>query len=46
MDRVTVITTKQDMSRFARSHEGSPVCWHTEAGPGGEIIIHEEVEDE
>jgi hypothetical protein len=40
-DRVIVITTKQDMARFARAHENGPVNWETRAGPDGTIIVIE-----
>ncbi len=36
---MTVITTKQDMSRFARAHETGPITWTAVAGPGGTIIL-------
>lgn len=44
-DHIIEIDTKQDMSRFARSHELGPITWETEAGPGGTIIVIEH-EDE
>jgi hypothetical protein len=46
MDRVTEITSKQDMSRFARSHEAGPVTWETQDGPGGTIIVIEHDEED
>lgn len=44
-DRITEIATKDDMSRFTRAHEGTPVTWRTKAGPGGTIIVIEHVDD-
>lgn len=44
-DRITVISTKQDMSRFARAHEDGPVTWETCPGPGGTIVVIEHDED-
>jgi hypothetical protein len=46
MDRVTEITTKKDMSRFARAHEDGPINWETREGPGGTIIVIEHEVDE
>lgn len=43
-DRIFEITTKQDMSRFARAHEDGPVNWETKAGPDGTIIVTEHIE--
>ena len=44
-DRIIEINTKQDMARFARAHESSPVTWSTQAGPGGTIIVTEHDDD-
>lgn len=41
MDRITVISSKQDMSNFARAHEAGTITWKTRGGPGGTIIIIE-----
>jgi hypothetical protein len=40
------ITTKQDMSRWARAHEGTPgINWSVFPGEGGTMIIVEYAED-
>lgn len=44
-DHVTEILTKQDMSRFARAHEDSPITWEVHDGPGGTMIVVEHEED-
>ena len=36
---VTEITTKQDLSAFARAHDGSGITWTVTGGPGGTLII-------
>lgn len=36
---MTVIDSKQAMSKFARAHETGPITWIAKAGPGGTIII-------
>lgn len=41
MDHITEIDTKQDLSRFARTHADGPITWETQAGPGGTIIVIE-----
>jgi hypothetical protein len=39
---VTLIATKQDMSRWARSHADTPgIPWTVQAGPGGTLVITE-----
>lgn len=42
---ITEISTKQDMSRFARAHEAPGINWTTQAGPGGTMIITEHESD-
>jgi hypothetical protein len=42
---VTPIYTKQDMSSFARAHEGPGINWSVQAGPGGTMIITEREQD-
>jgi hypothetical protein len=40
------ITTKQDMSRWARAHADEPgLKWSVFPGPGGTMIIVEHAED-
>jgi hypothetical protein len=39
---VTLIATKQDMSRWARAHADMPgIPWSVQAGPGGTMVITE-----
>lgn len=39
---VTLIATKQDMSRWARAHADAPgIPWLVQAGPGGTMVITE-----
>lgn len=39
---VTLIATKQDMSRWVRSHADTPgIPWLVQAGPGGTMVITE-----
>lgn len=43
---VTHITTRQDMSRWARSHADAPgINWSVEPGPGGTMLIVEHAHD-
>jgi hypothetical protein len=43
---ITHITTKQDMSRWVRSHADVPgIKWSVYPGPGGTMIIVEYAED-
>jgi hypothetical protein len=43
---ITHITTKQDMSRWARAHADVPgIKWSVFPGPGGTMIIVEHAED-
>jgi hypothetical protein len=43
---ISHITTKQDMSRWARAHADVPgITWSVFAGPGGTMIIVEHAED-
>jgi hypothetical protein len=38
----TLIATKQDLSRWTRSHADAPgITWAVEAGPGGTMLITE-----
>jgi hypothetical protein len=43
---VTEITTKQDLSAFARAHANSAITWTVTSGPGGTLIILDHAEDE
>jgi hypothetical protein len=44
--KIAHITTKQDMSRWARAHEDMPgIQWSVFPGPGGTMIIVEYAED-
>lgn len=39
---VTLIATRQDMSRWTRAHADTPgIPWSVEAGPGGTMLITE-----
>lgn len=39
---VTLIATKQDMSRWTRAHADTPgIPWSVQAGPGGTLVITE-----
>jgi hypothetical protein len=39
---ITLIATKQDMSRWTRAHENTPgINWSVQAGDGGTLIIVE-----
>lgn len=43
---VTHITTKQDISRWARAHADAPgLNWSVEPGPGGTMLIVEHAHD-
>lgn len=36
----TLVTTKQDLSRWTRAHADAPgIPWAVEAGPGGTMVI-------
>ena len=44
--KVAHITTKQDMSRWARAHANAPgITWSVFPGPGGTMLIVEHAED-
>jgi hypothetical protein len=43
---VTEITTKQDLSAFARAHANSGITWTVTGGPGGTLIILDHGDDE
>lgn len=43
---VTEITTKQDLSAFARAHANSGITWTVTGGPGGTLIILDRGDDE
>lgn len=43
--RITVIETKQDLSRFTRAHADGPVTWEAHDGPGGTIVLVEHEDD-
>lgn len=44
--RITEFTSKSDMSRWTRAHEGAPgITWSVMPGPGGTMIVVEHEED-
>jgi hypothetical protein len=46
MTQTVELTQKSDLARFARAHEHGPVTWRTMAGPGGTIIVIEQVPED
>ena len=42
---VTEITTRQDLSAFARAHATGGITWTVTGGPGGTLIILDHADD-
>lgn len=42
---VTEITTKQDLSAFARARANDAITWTVTGGPGGTLIILDHSDD-